>query len=286
MISRFVNLFKKSDLDEQRAFQHRVVKILMEVYPEKEFSLNDDPLALDHKGQTLGLTNIKAHFLLSTRTDQDLRAIVSEHFANVFDVAGLEDMATTTWEVANAQLMPQLMPSEYLEKLDLVSRSFGGGIVLGFVLDSEKTYSYVTKENAARWGVGDDIVYETALQNLSDRSHGIEATGVPGPNGLVVVNSMDGFDATRISLVEMRDYFATIIGFPFYFGVPNRDFLICWTKNEDPDFQNSMKIQVASDYEERPYPLSPIIFEAEESGKINEVLTGSIDRRAENAPNN
>lgn len=286
MISKFVSLFKKSDLDEQRAFQLRVMQVLKDQFPDKEFSPGEDPLMIEHNGQLFGLTNIRSNFLLSTNTDQDLSEIVSEHFRIVLAGVDVEELVSIAWEVAKTQLMPQLMPREYLDRMDLVFEEFGGGIVLGFVLDSENSYCYVTREMAERWGVSDEDITSIASSNLKDRSEGIEVSGVPGPGGLVAVSMMDGFDATRISLPEVRDFVAGIVHFPFYFGVPNRDFLICWAKNNDSDFQNSMSSKLALDFEKMPYPLSPIVFEAIENGEIAEAFAGGKDPRAESAANN
>jgi hypothetical protein len=72
---------------------------------------------------------------------------------------------------------------------------------------------------------------------------------------------MDGFDAVRIIVPEFQQLIAEHIGTPFYVGVPNRDFLICWSKSDDKEFQNQMWSQVSTDFTERPYPLSGRAFE-------------------------
>ena len=287
MISGFINLFKKSDGDEQRAFQRRVLAMLGEVQPECEYSPATDPLAIKLGEQVLGLTNLRASFSLTSQTDDDLRQLVTVHFQQV--AAGLLDVderTQVTWEEASPTLMPQLMPAEFLEKLDLVSVPFTGEIVVGFVLDGQKTYSYVTRSDSKRWDQDASDIYSFAIQNLERRSTGIEMAGFPGENPLMVVNTMDSFDAVRILLEGLRERIAGVVGDEFYFGVPNRDFLICWSSASDSDYQNKVRLQVVQDFEDRPYPLSPLVFQAKNDGEFVVVEPYGIDPRSLNASNN
>ena len=286
MISRFINIFKKTDGDEQRAFQGRVLKILREIQPDKNFSPSEDPLTLNLGDKVLGLTNLRSNFLLSSKTESDLRTFVTEYILNVLPGLDVTERTELGWVQESLNLMPQLMPVDFLEKLDLVSFPFAGQVVIGFVIDAEKTYSYVSKDDIKRWDVDETKIFDLALENLNERTNGIEASGAPGPNSLLVINSMDSFDAVRIISPDLQNHFGEVIGRPFYFGVPNRDFLICWTKNTDAEFQNRMRAQIAIDFEERPYPLSPSVFEVSENGDITQVEAGTIDPRAAQAESN
>lgn len=286
MTSRFTHLFKKTDGDEQRAFQTRVLSLLRELHPDKSFSRSDDPLILMLDKQTLGLTNIRSNFLLSSQTDGDLRDIVAAHFENVLAGLSLTEREELNWELAKGLLRPQLMPKEFLEKMPLISRPFGDEIVVGFVIDAEKAYSYVSKADIDRWGVDEGDIYEAALANLNEASQGMQLQVFPGTNGFAVVNTMDGFDAVRITLPEFRAIFGETIGNPFYFGVPNRDFLICWAKNGDAEFQHRMRSQISQDFDERPYPLSRSVFETSEDGEFKQVENFAADPRVASAENN
>ncbi len=286
MTSRFTRLFKKSDGDEQRAFQTKVLTLLGELHPDKSFEGSDDPQTILFDKQTLGLTNIRSNFLLGSQTEGDLRDIVSEHFQNVLAGLILTERDELNWERSKGLLKPQMMPKDFLEKIPLISRPFGLEIVIGFVIDSEKAYSYVSRADVDRWGVDEQEIQDAALDNLNAASKGMELQVFPGTNSFAVVNSMDGFDAARITLPEFREVFGENIGSPFYFGVPNRDFLICWSKGGDAAFQRQMQSQISQDFDERPYPLSRSVFEALESGEIRQVEHSTLDPRAGSAENN
>lgn len=286
MISRFTNLFKKTDGDELRAFQTRVVKILNELHPEISFEMNADPHAIESDGRVLGITNIHSAYLLSSKSENDLREIVSEHFNIVLANWDVSECGALDWAAAKQLCMPQLMPKEFTEKLPLISFPFGSEIVLGFVIDSEKAYSYVTKDDKARWDIEESEIYDVAIENLAARSTGIEVNAGPSPNGFVVISTMDGFDAVRIVSPKIREFIGGVIGESFYFGVPNRDFLVCWEKNDDMDYHDRFGSQVSSDFDERPYPLSRYVFKVSTDGEIVQLENNCIDPRSAFAENN
>jgi uncharacterized protein YtpQ (UPF0354 family) len=226
MVSRFINSFHRNDGDEQRVFQAKVLSLLTEMRPERTFSIADDPQTINCSESTLGLTNLRANFLLTTRTDADLRELLQETLIIAIDaLADAENKRD--WETAKLILMPQLMPQEYLSRMDLISRPFGDNVVVGYVLDSEKTYAYVTERDYEGWGIDTNQMHTVALENLDARSKGLEATVIEGSNGLIAVNTLDGFDASRILLAELRERFAEILGTTdFFFGVPRFSYLL------------------------------------------------------------
>ncbi len=182
--------------------------------------------------------------------------------------------------------MPQLMPQEFLEKFDLVHFPFGDNVVLGFVFDTESAYSYVRSEERSAWKVDEETIRSASFVNLSERSNGIEMAAFPGDNGLFVVNTLDGFDAVRILDKGLQELVAEHLGSPFFAGVPNRDFLICWSKNDDAEFQGRMRTQISSDFDERPYPLSRSVFKVSAGGLIQMETFEGDDPRALTAENN
>jgi hypothetical protein len=78
------------------------------------------------------------------------------------------------------------------------------------------------------------------------------------------VQERDGYAAVRIVLPSLRRRIAAKLGSPFYMGVPNRGFLVCWSRDfgKADDFRE----QVANDFEGRPHPLSPVVFLVDEHG--------------------
>jgi len=286
MISRFINKFKKDDLDEQRSFQRKVHAIVSKLRPDRTYVLGDDAATIESDGIVYGLTNLHAKFLLSGRTSAELEEMVVEVFKEAG--SGIADAdKDRPWEEARSSLMPQLMPEEFVRKapVELVHRPFVDGVTLGFVIDAEASYHYVNVEMKDKWGVNNDTLHSVAFENLNKRSKGIEMMAFPGDNGLFVINTMDGFDAVRILLPQIKEVISEQIGSPFFAAVPNREFLICWSATCDQEFQEKMRQQVSSDFDEQPYPLSRAAFEVLKNGEIRE-FSAAWDARAANAEMN
>lgn len=273
MIFRFTRLFKKTDPDELRAFQRRVLLILRELHPDRPYAAGDDPMIVTLDKTVIGLGNIHANFLLGSQSDFDLRELVTMYVSRVETELNDDERTRISWLDASPLLRPQLMPESYLEKMDLVSKPFGGGIVLGFVVDDAETYSYVTRKDADRWVVSDDEIQQLAVENLNVASRGIELTLFPEPNAFAAIDTLDGYDAARIVVQGIRNILAEDLGYPFHFAVPNRDFLICWTTNCEMEFADEMRTKVSQDFGERPYPLSASVFAVSAEGEFIEVET-------------
>jgi len=286
MISRFINKFKKDDLDEQRSFQRKVHAIVSKLNPDRTYELGDDPATMESDGIVYGLTNLHAKFLLSGRSNAELEELVVEVFKES-DPRIADADKDIPWEEARSNLMPQLMPEAFVRiaPIELVHRPFVDGVTLGFVIDAEASYHYVNVEMRDKWRVDNDTLQSVAFENLNQRSKGIEMMAFPGDNAFFVINTTDGFDAVRILLPQIKEVISEQIGSPFFAAVPNREFLICWSATGDQEFQEKMRQQVLSDFDEQPYPLSRSAFEVLENGEIRE-FSAARDARAAKAEMN
>jgi len=286
MISRFARLFKKTDFDELRAFQARVVSLLGDLYPERSYVACQDPLSIKLDGHALGLTNIYSAFLLGTQCESSLRQLVIEHFGRLAGTLEMVDSQRASWDVAAVAARPQLMPAQFAEKLSILSSPFGGEVLLAYVIDSADIYSYILTEDLARWGVSAGTVHERAMANLWEACQDLQMQLFPAPNQFGVISLLDGFDAARIVVTEVREMLAEYLGTPFYFGIPNRDFLICWANSCEQDFVVNIRAQLAQDHDEQPYPLSRSVFEVSANGEINEAEFAKSNANSAAAENN
>jgi len=286
MISRFARLFKKNDLDELRAFQARVISLLDDLYPECPYEACQDPSTIKLDGHALGLTNIHSAFLLGTQSESSLRQLVVEHFGRLAGTLEMVDSQKASWDVAAVAVRPQLMPAQFAEKLSILSSPFGGEVLLAYVIDSADIYSYILGEDLARWGVSAETVHERSMANLWEACQDLQLQLFPGPNQFGVISLLDGFDAARIVVPEVREMLAEYLGTPFYFGIPNRDFLICWANSCEQDFVSNIHVQLTQDHDEQPYPLSRSVFEVAANGEISEAEFAKSNANSDGAENN
>jgi uncharacterized protein YtpQ (UPF0354 family) len=252
-------------------FRESVLAIAKKQYPENAFSVpSNDPEVIVVKGVHIGLQNLRAKFQQSSRSQAVLEELVKEHFALVLrDIGKVETVPN--YEVAKTRIRLQLMPKEYGTKAPLVSFPFSDGLLVGLVLDSERGYLYLRKEDATRWGKEPPELRKVATENLDTASKNIPAHSANNEGvRFIALETKDGFDAARILLSGFRQFVGEQIGKPFYFAIPNRDFLICWSSDSGSKFQTFVREKVRKDFAEQPYPLSPNIFRVTTE---NEIMT-------------
>lgn len=242
------------------AFKTRVLQALARVYPKRRFTPSIDADALECEGATYGLYNLRLTAGVGSRSDAEFDALIRSHFALI--ESSVPATQPADWDSVKSSLRPQLCPVDFLKKLPLAHRPLGGGLIIGVVIDGEKSYRYATSQDLQAWDVGFDDLLIYATANLNEASAGNTPMHfVPGPDRLVAVKTQDGFDAARIVVPEFRSFIGSKLGSPFLFAVPNRDFLICWSHDNSDNFLTMTRERVRSDFQSMPYPLSPEVFE-------------------------
>jgi hypothetical protein len=257
-----------TSLDESRDFRARVMALAKELFPSIEIRAHtSSPEVVVVGREQLGLQNLQAKYEQSGRSEAALREIIKDHFGFILS----ERRVDLSLAEAQTRLKPQIMPPEYAAQVTIVSLPFGRTLALGLVLDGERGYSYVRKEDVLRWEKTEQELLDLALVNLEGASRGMPMHASDNPKAkFVAVQKGDGFDAVRILLPRFQQFLATRLGSPFYFGVPNRDFLVCWNADASDQFKTFNRDKLRKDFESQPYPLSPNFFLLAADGTISE----------------
>ena len=82
-------------------------------------------------------------------------------------------------------------------------------------------------------------LHETAIENLVARSEAISAHAAQDEDGkvnLILFQTMDGYDASRVLLPTLHDRLREHLGSPFAAGIPNRDILLCFRDDDGDGF--------------------------------------------------
>lgn len=265
----FRSLFKKRPAEEPENFRDRVLKYVRASFPKVKFEVSqtkeDVILAKDFE---IGLQNIQAKFQQSDRSQQSFEQIVQEHFQFVLgSERSVPDFAT-----ARDKLKPQIMPLEYTKQATILSFPFGRTLAIGIVLDMEEGYVYLNSENLAKWNKTEKELLDLAIANLDAGSRQMKMEASEGEEAKWVgIETKDGFDAARILIPNLRKFLASRLGSPFRFGIPNRDFLICWDASASARFSDFTTKKLEKDFASQPYPLSAHIFEIADDGTILEL---------------
>ncbi|MEL7238285.1 MAG: hypothetical protein AAGK78_05435, partial [Planctomycetota bacterium] len=109
-----------------------------------------------------------------------------------------------------------------------------------------------------RLGVDLYDLHEQAMENLVARSDQMHAHAAQDPAtqevNLVLFQSLDGFDASRLLLPNLHERLREHLGSPFVAAVPNRDILLCF--RNDKDTVDSLRSQIRHDFRTMPHQIT------------------------------
>lgn len=242
-------------------FQSYVYDYLITTYKDREFRKSDDKLIIQMGEVELGLQNIFKIYKEENLTKHDLDKLLNERFKEILNRLDTEEMdEISDWEKARHIIRPQIAPIEYKEKVPLVYDDLDSMVIVGYVIDQKHSYKYVTFDDIKRWSINKDTLSAVAINNLDKASKGISMHASLEEEKFIIIQVLDGYDAARLLIPELRQFIVSKLGSPFYAAIPNRDFLIMWSTDNSQNFIASTSAKVKSDFESQPYPLTPNIF--------------------------
>lgn len=139
----------------------------------------------------------------------------------------------------------------------MITQPFLDELQIAYAVDHDRTMAYISHKQFTQWAMDLDDLHQVALDNLVTRSNAIQAHAAQDDDGsvnLVLFQTMDGYDASRILLPNLHDRLRDHLGSPFAAGIPNRDILICF--RDDEALLNRVRPQIQSDFHAMPHQVS------------------------------
>jgi hypothetical protein len=267
-------MYHRSSASQMAApgFRDLVLSHLRAEFPSRSFRASPgDPSSVFVDGFKLGLDNLRRKYEQSDRSEKALKELVRNQMLLVTGETGGGLRFPSTFEEARDRLLPQIMPPAIAADTNQVRFPFGGGLFIGIVADQDRAYMYLTGDTIGKWGTPKENIYRIAVENLDSRSKGLKLEAFKkGDTSFVAVGGDDGYAAARIMLPGLRKLLGEKLGFPFNFGVPNRDFLICWSAPGDEGSREFVTGRLKADFEQQPYPISASVFQMAADGTITE----------------
>jgi uncharacterized protein YtpQ (UPF0354 family) len=154
----------------------------------------------------------------------------------------------------------------------LIYRPFLADLMICYVIDEPNSLVYINEQHLECWQIGEHELHEQALANLRDRTatRGTFTIAGEGAQRLIVANTQDGFDATRLLLVPLLEAWRPQFPGTMVIGIPNRDFLIAFS-DVDRTILSNVARQVQFDAAEREHGLTDQLFTLAD-GQIREYM--------------
>lgn len=184
--------------------------------------------------------------------------------------------AITSFDELRERVFPMLKPITLLVQVRehklpmIVYRPFLADLIITYVIDEPSSVAYINENHLERWQIGEHELHAQAMENLQRRTveRGSYTVTGEGPQRLIIFNTRDGFDATRLLLPGLLERWRAEFPGHMVIGVPNRDFLIIFS-DEDEVIFTSVAHQIQRDAAEREYGLTDQLFSLEH-GQVRE----------------
>lgn len=257
--NRVARIDLMSDVTREQ-FSQQVIQIVRARFPLVKIARAEQSFSLRLNGRTASLENLYRMYQLAP--DQ-LRHHVERWAVELLrDSEGTPDRFAPFEEIKD-RLMPMVVASELAElrKSNIITQPLIEGLSVTYVLDGDRTIAYLPKEVLQKWSISLEQLHEICLQNLVLRSQTLQAHTAQDENGavnLILFQTLDGFDATRLLLPSLHAALREPLGSPFAAAIPNRDILLCF--KSDTETVGRLRSQVQQDYRTMPHQVTDRIF--------------------------
>jgi hypothetical protein len=238
-------------------FAQQVIEIVRAKFPLVQIARAEQPFSMRLNGQIASLENL---YRITRLRPKHLREHIERWAVDIVRVAeGMPRDIEESFEDLKERILPMLLTGSSLDPdvKVIVNQPLVAGLRVGYAVDAEKTISYVSTPALDRWQVSIDDLHQIAVNNLVARSEAINAHAAQDEEGdiyLILFQTLDGYDASRLLLPTLHERLREHLGSPFAAAVPNRDILLCF-RNED-DTVDKLRDQVQKDFRRMPHQVT------------------------------
>jgi len=242
------------DAPSREKFLNDVLELVARKFPLVKISRAEPRFSVRVNGQPASLENI---YRISVLHPEESSKHVERWMVELLRAAEGTPDTHEPFHAVRSRIMPMIapVPSDVAELG--VTQPLVQGLSVAYVVDQDRSVSYVTPQRLLHWGVTQDDLHAAALENLSRRSEELEAHAAQDEQGqiyLILFQTMDGFDASRLLLPNLHEKLREHLGSPFAAAIPNRDILLCF-RNEESAVDKLLP-QIQADFGRMPHQLT------------------------------
>ena len=257
---------------EETAWAERAAAAVTRAHPAWEVSRSSPGiLGVTYKGSRVDirLENMRRSAGDDAALFEEQVLTAAESAAHVIDRASHDAGVPPRFEDVRTKVYPVLVPRGFAPGQKLFTLPFAGDVLEAFVFDGEHHQRYLDEPTFSGWGVDHGTLLAAAAAALAARARAetwsAKRPTDPSATGrFVALDVSDGYAAARLVVPEVRERLGKELGYPFFVGIPNRDFLVAWSS--DYTFADQFANKVREDFSRRSYPVSPEVFRVDASG--------------------
>lgn len=235
-------------------FLDRLRQIVAKRFPLVKLGPGDESFTLKVNGNVVSLENI---YRMAVLKPEDVQHSVERWVVELLRAAEGTPDREMNFEELKERILPMVLPENSSAHDGVISEPLVEGLRIGYAIDNDRTIAYIPKSHFADWDISEDDLHEVAIDNLVKRSEQMNAHAAQDDDGnisLIIFQTMDGYDASRLLLPTLHERLREHLGSPFCAGIPNRDILLCF--RNDPQTVARLTAQIADDYQKMPHQVT------------------------------
>lgn len=242
------------DLSREQ-FLQQVFTVVPAKFPLVKLARTPDPFAVIVNGHPYSLESL---YRLATLNPEDTKRNIERWVVEILRAEESASEREGSFEEVKERIYPMILPDWASNShRHTVTQPLLEGLDIAYAIDSDRTIAYLSQAQFEVWNVSVDDLHEAAISNLVSRSDSMAATAAQDEDGtinLIIFQTCDGYDASRILLPTLHDRLSEHLGSPFAAGIPNRDILLCF--RDDAETVSRIRTQIAEDYARMPHQLT------------------------------
>jgi hypothetical protein len=236
-------------------FAQKVIDIVRAKFPLVKIARSEQAFSLKVNGHVASLENL---YRIARLRPDDVGHNVERWAVELLRAGEGTPDHGATFEQLQERVLPMVLSqkSSDPEASVMITQPLVPGLQIAYAIDSDRTISYIPQPLFKRWGLSVDELHETAMSNLISRSEAINAQAATDDNGiyLILFQTLDGFDASRLLLPTLHDRLREHLGSPFAAAIPHRDILLCF-RNDDATVEG-LRDQIKTEYRKMPHQVT------------------------------
>jgi hypothetical protein len=240
-----------SALTREQFVQH-VLETVASKFPLVKMARADEPFSMLVNGHVASLENV---YRIAVLRPEEMRRHIERWVVELLRAAEGAPDRDGSFEELKDRILPMILADRCdPDDRAIMTQPLIEGLCVGYAIDSDRTIAYIPQAQFEAWEIGTEELHEAALENLVKRSESMSAHAAQDEAGnvnLILFQTMDGYDASRVLLPTLHDRLREHLGSPFAAGIPNRDILLCFRNDEETVAR--VREQIASDHKNLPH---------------------------------
>jgi hypothetical protein len=244
-----------SEMSREQFVQH-VIECVNAKFPLVKIARGEQSFSVRVNGHVASLENV---YRIAVLNPPEMRRHIERWMVELLRAAEGRPDQGGTYEELKPRILPMILsrPHGDVQGPTMVTQPFLGGLMIAYAVDNDRTIAYIPQGHFDGWKMSIDDLHETALSNLVSRSESMAAHAAQDEDGsvnLILFQTMDGYDASRVLLPTLHDRLREYLGSPFCAAIPNRDILLCFRNDEQTVAR--LRSQIEQDYRQMPHQVT------------------------------